>query len=106
MGALSFFARRMFWATRSRARSALEPACSRARCVSITSLTSGGRNADVRRISSSIWRWKALLFMTRLGFRGQATGIQRFARRARTAESEARRLLPVRDVHLDGLEDL
>src|SRR5262249_39919645 len=55
MGALSPFARAMFCDTRLRARSALEPAVSRARRISMTRETSGGRKAGVRRIYSMTW---------------------------------------------------
>src|SRR5262245_35904062 len=67
MGALALLARAMFCATSARARSALLPACSRARWASITSVTSAGKKGLVRRISSRTWAWNLAVFMASSG---------------------------------------
>src|SRR6266542_3353916 len=82
IGALRRLASVMFCETRLRARSALEPACSKARCVSMTLVTSGGRNAEVRRINSRTWAWNLAVFIrqTSVADRSPVNGYRRPAR--------------------------
>src|SRR5262245_52363962 len=63
MGALSFLASPIFCDTSSSARSALDPDCSSARCSSMTLVTSGGKKAEVRRISSRMAAWNLVALM-------------------------------------------